>query len=376
MREQPMTRKVCALTKSAVWMRALPALAALALLAGCSADKAATRQSLAGPPAFPVKLQTAQLQPVEDTTEYVATMKSRSSAAINPQVNGQITRIYVRSGEMVDAGAPLMQIDPLLQEAVVKSQENTRAAAAANLRYAQVQYERAQKLYDSGVVSKEALDSARTTYESARAQVDALAAQVKQQQVELHYFSVVAPTAGVVGDIPVRVGDRVTTTSLLTTVDQPGNLEVYIQVPIERAPQLRLGLPVEIVNAQEQSLAKTRIDFISPEADPQTQSVLVKARVTEARQELRTAQFVRARIAWSSRQQVLIPVLAVLRITGQDFVYVAEGSGSKMVARERQVELGPIVGNDYVVIKGIQPGDRVIISGTQMLTDGARIIPQ
>lgn len=349
---------------------------ALACAVGCSTERAANPPGAVGPPAFPVKLETARLQPVPDATEYVATLKSRSSAAINPQVDGQITQIYVHSGEQVASGAPLMQIDPLLQESVLKSQENTRAAAVANLQYAQVQYERNQKLFDSGVVSKQDLDSARTAYESARAQVQALGAQVQQQQVQLHYYRVVAPTAGIVGDIPVRVGDRVTTSSLLTTVDQPGNLEVYIQAPIERAPELRLGLPVDIVNGQEKLLASTRIDFISPEADPQTQSVLVKAHVANPRDELRTAQFVRARIVWSEQPRVLIPVLAVLRVTGQDFAYVAEGGGNQLTARERLIQLGPIVGNDYVVIRGIQAGERVVVSGVQMLTDGARIAPQ
>jgi RND family efflux transporter MFP subunit len=357
-------------------LAAVFALAALGWMAGCSTEKAANRQAAGPPPAMPVKIQTVQLQPVQDISEYVATLKSRSSAAINPQVEGQVTQIYVRSGDRVAAGTPLMQIDPLKQESVVHSQENTRAAAMANLGYAKRQFERAKQLYDSGVVSKQVFDSAQTAYDAARAQVDALDAQLREQQVELHYYRVVAPTAGIVGDVPVRLGDRVTTTTLLTTVDQPGNLEAYIQVPIERASALRLKLPVQIVDSQEHLLATTRIDFISPEVNQQLQSVLVKAQVPNPRGHLRTDQFVRARIVWSTKPGLLVPVLAIARISGQDFAFVAEGSGESLVARQRQVQVGRTIGNDYVVTKGIQPGDRVIVSGTQMLIDGARIAPQ
>jgi RND family efflux transporter MFP subunit len=361
------------------WRRraaALLLLAGLGFAAGCSTQKAANRTASGPPPAFPVKIEVARLQPVQDTSEYVATLKSRNSAVINPQVEGQITQIYVHSGEQVQAGAPLMQIDPLKQESVVHSQENTRAAAIANLGYAKRQFDRVKELYDSGVTSKQDFDSARTAYDAARAQVDALDAQVREQQVELHYYRVTAPTAGIVGDVPVRVGDRVTTSSLLTTVDQPGALEAYIQVPIERAAGLRPQLPVEIVDAQENVLAATRIDFISSEVDQQTQSVLVKARVANPHATLRTAQFVRARIVWSTRPGLLIPVLAVSRISGQDFAFVAAESGGKLVARQRQLQLGRMVGNDYVVLSGIAAGDRVIVSGTQSLIDGAPVKPQ
>src|SRR6202521_4309665 len=82
---------------------------------------------------MPVKVQEARAVPVNDTTEYVATLKSRDSAVLMPQVEGQVTRIYVHSGDRVAAGAPVMEIDPLKQQATVKSQERTRAEQLANL---------------------------------------------------------------------------------------------------------------------------------------------------------------------------------------------------------------------------------------------------
>src|SRR5205823_13029767 len=133
----------------------------------------------------------------------------------------------------VAAGAALMEIDPLKQQATVKSQESARAAQQASLNWAKQQYQRSQGLYSSGVVSKQDLDQAKTALDAAQAQMDALDAQVREQEVQLHYYKVVALRNGIVGDVPIRVGDRVTTSTVLTTIDQPGSLEAYVYVPIE-----------------------------------------------------------------------------------------------------------------------------------------------
>ena len=92
------------------------------------------------------------------------------------------------------------------------------------------------------MVAKQELDNAQTAYDAAVAQLQSLTEQVSQQQVELHYYRVAAPMAGIVGDIPVREGDRVTVATLLTTVDEPGSLEAYIYVPAERGREVKPGL--------------------------------------------------------------------------------------------------------------------------------------
>ena len=172
--------------------------------------------------AMPVQVQIVQAQKISDSSEYLAILKSRHSAVINPQVEGQITKIFVKSGDRVKAGTPLLQIDPLKQQATLGSQVASRAAQEANLRYAQTQLERERKLFEAGVVSKQEFDNAQTAHDAAVAQLKSLGEQVNQQQVELHYYRVSAPMSGIIGDIPVREGDRVAVTTLLTTVDEPG----------------------------------------------------------------------------------------------------------------------------------------------------------
>jgi RND family efflux transporter MFP subunit len=347
---------------------------ALVCTVACGNDKAA---KAAAPHAMPVKVQTAQAQKVNDTTDYVATLKSRDSAVVMPQVEGIITQILVHSGERIAAGAPMMQIDPAKQQATLKSQESATAAQLAQVKWAQQNYDRVKGLADAGVVSKQELDQARATLDAAQAQLQSLGAQVNEQQVQLHYYQVVAPRAGIVGDVPVRVGDRVITTTQLTTVDRPGSLEAYIYIPIEKSGQLKMNVPVQIVDASGAPLASSRITFISPQVDNATQTVLAKATISNSNDSLRTAQFIRARVVWGTNDKPLVPVISVSRIGGVYFVFVADpDQKGGFVVHQKPLQVGQIVGNNYVVLDGVKPGDKVVVSNTQFLVDGIPVIPQ
>ncbi len=349
--------------------------AASALVCGCQ-KSAADNAPGAGAAAMAVQVLIAPSVKIPETTEYLSILKSRRSAAINPQVEGQITRIFVKSGDHVEPGTPILQIDPLKQEATVSSQEASRAAQEANLRYAKVSLERAQKLFDAGVISKQELDNAQSGYDAAFAQLKSLDEQVKQQKVELHYYSVTSPRDGIIGDIPVRVGDRVSVSTLLTTVDEPGALEAYIYVPAERARNLKTGLPVRILDDNNRAGVETHISFVSPQVDTDTQTVLAKAAFENSQAKLRVAQQVTAQITWGIHEGPVIPVLAVLRINGQFFAFVAVNEGKGTVARQKPLKLGDTVGNDFVVLDGLKPGDHLITSGTQFLQDGMAIAEQ
>ncbi len=325
---------------------------------------------------MPVQVRVAASAKIPDTTEYLSILKSRHSAAINPLVEGQITKIFVKSGDHVTEGTPLLQIDPLKQEATVSSQEASRAAQEANVRFAKISLERAQKLHDAGVISKHELDNSQTAYDAAVAQLKALDEQVKQQKVELRYYSVSAPMDGIVGDIPVHVGDRVTVATLLTTVDEPGALEAYIYVPAEKARNLKVGLPVHLFDGAGSSVSETNITFVSPQVETDTQTVLAKAAVQNPKSKVRIAQQVRAQITWGIHDGPVIPVLAVQRINGEFFAFVAVNESKGTVARQRLVKVGDTAGNDFVVLDGLKLGEQIIVSGTQFLQDGMPVAEQ
>ena len=352
--------------------------AASAALWAALAVAACNRPQTNGPPPqmppTPVTLATAETRPIEETTEYVATLKSLRSTTIQPQIDGQITQILVKSGDRVRQGAPLMQIDPRRQQAAVSSQEAERAAREAAVAFARQQAQRTQDLYAAGAISKQEQERADTELRTAEASLKALQAQVQQQQVQLRYFTIAAPTAGVVGDVPVRVGHVVTPQTVLTTIDQNDTLEVYVSIPIERAPALKNGLPIQILSSDgDKTLATSVVNFVSPHVDDQTQSILVKGQVRNPSGALRAMQYVRVRIVWKTSPGLVIPVTAVLRVSGQFFAFVAEDAGGRLVAKQRAIKVGPITGDNYPVLDGLKAGERIVTSGTMKLADGAAI---
>jgi RND family efflux transporter MFP subunit len=322
---------------------------------------------------MPVETLTLGEKPVEQTSEYVATLKSRRSTTIQPQVEGFLTRIAVRSGQPVGQGAVLFEIDSVPQQAGLAALESTRSVRAAELEYARQDAARTKILYAAGAVSQRELEQAETTQRTAEAVLKAIDEQLRQQQAELRYYRVTAPTAGVVGDIPVRTGDRVTNTTVLTTVDENDVLEIYVSVPVQQAAELRVGLPVRIVDDRGKVLATNEVTYVSPSVEP-TQTVLAKAALVEGRGQFRANQSVRVQLVWRTTQGLTVPVTAVTRINGQFFAYVVEKQGDMTVARQKGVTLGNVVGNDYEVLGGLAAGEQLITGGIQKIGDGAPVM--
>lgn len=339
---------------------------------GCT-NTEAKQSSSQQPQALPVKANTIELAPVPRLDTYVATVKSRRSASIQPQVDGTLTKILVKSGDHVRAGQVLMTIDPLKQQATVDQERSTEALKKATYDYNNIEVDRQRRLYEAGVTSKQSYDQAVQAFKNSQADWDAAKAARITQQRQLAYYNLIAPFDGIVGDIPAHVGDYVSPQILLTTVDENKDLEAYIYIPTERAADIRSGLPVEIITTTGELIERTNIDFISPQVDNATQGILVKARIHSSLVKFRNAQLVKARVIWSVAPTPKVPVLAVTRIGGQSFVYVATQGDKGLVAKQRAVTLGDTVGNDYAVLGGVNQGDKVIVTGTQFLIDGTPI---
>jgi RND family efflux transporter MFP subunit len=341
-------------------------------IAGC--NKASSQPPGPAMQAMPVQTMTVASAPVPQSDDYVATIKSRRSATINPQVDGNLTKILVHSGEHVTAGQVLMQIDPEKQEATLASQAATEQQKRAVYQYNELQVNRQRKLFADGVISKDALDQAEQAYANSKADFDSSTASRQEQEKQLGYYRITAPLSGVVGDIPVHVGDYVSSTTMLTTVDENQDLEAYIYIPTERAAGVRNGLGVEILDNSGNPIENTSIDFVSPEVDNGLQGILVKAPVRSST--VRNAQLVKARVVWGVSPRPVVPVLAVTRLGGQAFVFVAQSAGGgKFIAHQQAITLGDTIGNNYAVMSGLANGDKVIISGTQFLMDSMPVIP-
>ena len=324
---------------------------------------------------MPVQVQPVANSPVPNSDTYVATIKSRRSSTMQPQVDGNITGIFVKSGDVVKAGQVLMRIDPLKQKATVLSQQGTQAQKKAVYEYSQIEVERQRKLFEAGVVSRDAYDQANQAYQNAKGDYEANAALTDTQKEQLAYYDIRAPFAGIVGDVPVHLGDYVSPTTMLTTVDENADLEAYIYIPTERASLVRRGLPVEIVDNDGKTLVKSTISFLSPQVDNGLQSILAKAEIPRTAQLLRNQQLVKARVTWSTAPAPVVPVLAVSLVGGQTFVYVAQPKGNGYTAHQIPVTVGETVGNTYPVLSGLKLGEKVITSGLQFLQEGVPVKP-
>ena len=347
-------------------------LAGLAL-AGCQQKP----QAPAGPAmqAMPVQTVPVSLAPLPESSEYVSTVMSRRSATMQPQVSGRLTGIAVKSGDHVKAGQTLMSIDAATQAAAVDAQQATERQKKALYDYNTVEVDRQKKLFDAGVISRDAYEQAQQTYANTKADYESATSSRKTQQELLAYYTVRAPFDGIVGDVPVHVGDYVATTTVLTTVDQNRDLEAYIYVPAERAAEVKLGLGVDLYDTDENLLQKSKLDFVSPQVDGSLQGILVKAPIDSTASRVRNGELIKARVIWAMKPTATVPVLAVSRLGGQAFVFVAKQKGSQFFAAQVPVTLGDTMDNTYAVTSGLNAGDKVIVSGTQFLVDGMPVMP-
>jgi RND family efflux transporter MFP subunit len=344
-----------------------------ALLATIASACGGSGRVTAGPPPPTlVKVAGVTQSAIEDASEYVATIRSLASTGIKPEVSGEVMKVFVKSGDRVEAGTPLFQIDPARQQASVASQDAARAAQVAALTFAKQQLERSRTLYQAGAASQQELEQAQANFDAATSQLTALDARLQQERVTLGYYQVRAPGAGVVGDVPIRVGMHVTTDTPLTSIDRNQDLEVDVRVPIDRSGDLKPGLPIVVLGTDGSPLAHSSVFFISPGVDDQTQAVLVKGHVPSS-VGLRMSQYVRARIVWKTATGLTVPMLAVVRVNGQPFVFVAEDRDGRLIATQRAVSLGTILGNDVVVLGGLAAGERIVVSGAQKLDNGVTI---
>lgn len=327
------------------------------------------------PPAREVEVLTMAPTEVRDTGEYLGTVVSRQSVSLLPQVTGYVRKILVHPGQQVKVGDVMVELDARQETAALQSAEARANAAASHRDLAVKTYERIQALHREGLVTSQELDRAEAEARSAEASSKAASAEVAETRVNLQFHAVRAPFAGTVGDVAVRLGDYVTASTPLTTITEGDMLEVSMPIPPERARSVKVGTPVEILKPTGEVLLESTLYFVSPEADPRTQLVDVRATFPNS-VGLRPSELVRVRIVYGTSQALQVPVLAVVRQSGQPFVYVVEDKAAGPVVSRHPVTLGVLGEQSYVVEKGLKAGDRIAVSSLQALRDGAPIKPK
>lgn len=313
--------------------------------------------------------------PVRDTGEYLGSLISRQSITLMPQVGGFVRKIHVRPGQQVKAGQTLVEIDSRQQSAALESAQAQSSSAQVQLDLARVTHGRTQALYKEGLASAQELEQALAAVKAAEAAARSVTAQVSQQRVQLGFNMVNAPFDGVVGDVVVRVGDLVGATSPITSLSQSDVLEVTVAVPASRARSLESGSPVELLDSKGEVVVSSKVFYVAPVADPVTQLIEVKAAFRND-VGMRPNERVRARVVYSTREALQIPVLAVVRQSGQPFALVVEEQGGTAVVNRKPIQLGVLGDAAFVVEGGLEAGARVAVSSLHALKHGAKVNPR
>ncbi|WP_448561773.1 efflux RND transporter periplasmic adaptor subunit [Trichothermofontia sp.] len=397
----------------------LPLIVGVGLITSCSQGPPTAIGE--GPsPGVPAQLATVSTQPLETTSEFVGTLEARQSVLLRPEVNGYVKQIFVRAGDRVPAGKTVVLLSLGKQQAqldreiaalnAARAQRNSaiaalraleaeKATAEAELALQRAEFGRIAQLVAEGALSQQSLDRVQRDRTKAEADLRAkqeqiaaaqarvaeteatlkqASAQVNLESERLRDTTVTTPFAGIIGDIPVKVGTYVEAGDTLMTVTQNQILDLRLPIPLERGPDLRLGLPVRIEDVQGKALGNGRITFISPQVNAESQTILAKASINNPQDQLRDGQFVRARVIWKRQPSaIVIPSTAIVAQGTERLVYVAvpgEAEGT-LIAKSQPIQVGQIQGDRTEVVQGLQVGTQIVVSGTQKLADGVPIMP-
>lgn len=320
-----------------------------------------------------VNTETLKSERIDNAEIYQGVLISRQSVIIQPQVSGQISSINVKAGDKVQKGQVLIVIDPRKQEAILNSYQVKHSSLVTAYETAKIQYERYADLYERKTISKQDLENYENEYKKAKSALDENTAQIKEQSVQLGYHKITAPFSGVVGDVPVKIGEYVSPQTKLLSVTQNEILELNAGLPAKKIFDIKQGLPVQILDFDNNVIAESHLMFVSPRIDSGTQTILVKANFKNEKYILKADQSVKIRIIYNEYDGILIPVTSAVKVAGQDFVYLAKEENGELIAKQVHIETGDIQNGKYIIKSGLKSGDNLIIKGVQKLYDGAAI---
>ena len=353
-------------------MRTILAVAAsLAFLAGCNSAGGQPEGEPGGapggaggpgggPPAMPVEVVVARSDTVVDAILATGQIEAIQSVELRPDIEGRIAAILVREGSEVKRGAALFKVDDAELKAEVARAEADRDLARQALT-------RTRDLLGQKASSQAELERTEAMARSTQAQLDLL-------KVRLDRTVVRAPFSGVLGERSVSLGDYVTTSTPLVTVQTVSPHRAAFQVPERYAERLEVGQQVTFrVAALPGKEFTGRVDFVDPIVQLPARTITVKAQVPNPRRELQAGMFVEVRLATAVRPDaVVIAEDAVLPLQGATFVWVAD-SGK---ASRRQVELGVRTPGFVEARSGVEAGEQVVVAGQERLAEGAPVAPK
>ena len=316
-----------------------------------------------GPPAMPpmpVDVDTARRQSVVDAVRATGRIEANQAIELRPDEQGRVTQLLFREGQSVAAGTPLVKVDDAMLKAQVE-----RAKADRDL--SKQQLERVTRLRAQNAASPADLERANANARSADAGLALLELQLERTTVR-------APFAGAIGQRFVSVGDYVTTSTRLLTLQTVDPQRAVIEVPERYAVQLRPGQVVEFsVASQEGRTFRARVDFIDPVVQTENRTILVKASAPNPGRLLKPGMFIEARLATSTRANaIVVPEDAIQPMRSANVVWaVVDGKASRRV-----VHLGVRSAGVVEILDGVKAGEAVVVGGLERMGEGMPVAPR
>jgi membrane fusion protein (multidrug efflux system) len=353
-----------------------PLLIALAIFAGCS-----SKEEKPAPPPPGVTVAAVIQKDVPIYGEWVGTMVGNVDADIRPKVEGfLLTRVYTE-GSYVEKGQTMFNLDPRQAQAGVEQATGNLDRARAALNQAQIDVRRYTPLVAQRAISQAELDKAMSSERAATAAVDADQAILDNAKLNLGWTTVTSPISGIAGVAKVGIGDLMTPTTIMTTVSSVD--PIYVDVNVAEQDYLRFRREksgrsgdqnLELILGDGTTFPRRgRVLFVNREVDSRTGTIQVRGEFSNPGNVLRPGQYGRIRAATELRKgALLIPQQSVSELQG---VYQVGVVGADNTVTVKSVQLGPQYADMWVVVSGLQIGDKVIVDGLQRVRTGTIVAP-
>ncbi|GAA4352213.1 MdtA/MuxA family multidrug efflux RND transporter periplasmic adaptor subunit [Variovorax defluvii] len=327
----------------------------------------------AGAPAL-VTLAAAQKQDVPITVQVNGSVVSLNSVELRPQVTNTVREVHVKEGQFVKQGQLLFSLDDRPDQANLAKARAQQQKDEATLGDLERQYRRSQELVAQNFIARSAVDATLSQLQAQRAAVAADKAAVQSAQVALGYATLRAPIAGRIGAVNIYPGTLVQPTLTMVTITQLDPIAVSFPVPEGRLQDLlaaaRENTPVEALVPGRSTPMKGGLNFVDNTVDPLIGTVRAKAVFDNTDQGLWPGQFVETRVTVRTLSgATVIPAAAVMMLAEGSSVYVVDADHK---ATRRKVQILHNFGT-RVAVKGVEPGEQVVIEGKQNVRPGGKV---
>jgi RND family efflux transporter MFP subunit len=379
-------------------MKALITLLSAALLASALFSLGCEKQQTYEKPLKPVRVLTLQKRSVTSGVRYSANIEPYSQINLAFQVSGYIKSILqkkgsdgrmrdLQQGDVVAKDTLLAVVEPKEYKEKVNQAKAQLASTQAQLKKARLDFTRAKNLWATQSITKPDYDSANEELGVAQAQVKGAQAQLKEAKIELEHCYLKAPAQGVILSRNIEVGNLVGAGTLGFVISDVSSVKAVFGVPGVMLGTLKLGAPLAIVTESIPNTKFTgKITAVSPAANTQVRVFEVELTIPNPKNLLKPGMIASLEMAGgaaavaSAPAVIMVPIEAVVRSKNNPkgyALYVVQTKGQTTVAKIRDVSLGEVSGNMIAVTGGVEPGDRIIVTGASMVEDNekVRIIP-